>query len=568
MPIKPKRASVNSTIIFFDVVGYSKKDENTQFMIVNHMNDVVKKYFLNENRFNDDSKDFQTFSKIIDNDEIFIPGLFATGDGFLIVLDHNTTSPMLLKEYALVAINFSIHLINKAKEISYKVRIGINQGRLISYDNINGISFAGDALNDTQRIMDLGDAGHILFSKEIYNSLQLDTCKEHVMNFTKYEHVPVKNKELSIFKLNNSDKFDTKVNNCTPFKIEHLQSGKSINEQTPIDVTGKKDFVYYIDNGKVSDDVFVFLSGIGLDHYDFEKIVFLMGKRAIAFTLPGLERYINEKFKNNYKKFHTFDEYVDIAFNFITKKLFEKDLKDKRIHLVGFSMGADIFHKILTFEKLPSNIKNAILLDANHGSVKEMFITTVLMDKDPKKKLMENKNFDFKEHNRSFRYLYDVFSKKQVTNDNIRDLAKSYYNYVENTISNDNNEKSFNSKNKIISKSAINVVFLFREGFTTSHITNKPIKPSEPFRINKKSFIEVGLEHKEERTKDFNNLKFYYDKDDKTIKKYKHIKCFSGYYKFDEDVGNKIGHFDLIEYKFLIDFLHKYLEKINQTGSF
>ena len=122
MPIKPKRASINSTIIFFDVVGYSKKDENTQFIIVNHMNDVVKKYFLNENRFNDDSKDFQTFSKIIDNDEIFIPGLFATGDGFLIVLDHNTTSPMLLKEYALVAINFSIHLINKAKEINYKVR--------------------------------------------------------------------------------------------------------------------------------------------------------------------------------------------------------------------------------------------------------------------------------------------------------------------------------------------------------------------------------------------------------------------------------------------------------------
>lgn len=564
MPIKPKRASVNSTIIFFDVVGYSKKDENTQFLIVNHMNDVVKKYFLNENRFNDDSKDFQTFSKIIDNDEIFIPGLFATGDGFLIVLDHNTTSPMLLKEYALVAINFSIHLINKAKEISYKVRIGINQGRLISYDNINGISFAGDALNDTQRIMDLGDAGHILFSKEIYNSLQLDTCKEHVMNFTKYEHVPVKNKELSIFKLNKSDKFDTDINDNTPSKIEHLQSGKSINEQTPIDVTGKNDFVYYIDNGKVSDDVFVFLSGIGLDHYDFEKIVFLMGKRAIAFTLPGLERYINKEFENNFKKLYSFDDYVNIAFHF-TNKLFEEDLKDKRIHLVGFSMGADIFHKILTFERLPSNIKNAILLDANHGSKKEMFITEVLMDDKPEIKLMEKKTFNFKDDNRSLRYLYDVFSKEKVKPENIRELAKSYYKYVENTIS--NKEESFNSKNKLISQNGINVVFLFREGFTTSHIKNKP---SEPFRINKKSFIEVGLEHKGDRTKDFNNSEFYYDKDDKTIKKFEHINCFSGYHELDKVVNydNKIGHFDLIEYKFLIDFLHKYLEKINQTGSF
>lgn len=549
MPIKQKRASVNSTIIFFDVVGYSKKDENTQFMIVNHMNDVVKKYFLNEDRFNENSENFKTFSKIIDNDEIFIPGLFSTGDGFLIVLDHNTTSPILLCEYALIAINFSKHLINEAnkKEYKYNVRIGINQGRVISYDNINGISFAGDALNDTQRIMDLGDDNHILLSKDVYDNLEVNRCKKSKMEFKGYYHVPVKNKELDIFQLIKLDKYD---NYKVPSKIVHLQTGKSINEKTPIDVTNNKDYVHYIDNSKVSEDIFIFLSGIGLDHYDFEKIVFLMGKRAIAFTLPGLERYSVQEYKDEIQ--YKFNQYVEIAFAFINHVKFREDFKDKRINLIGFSMGADIFHKIIAQKDLPKNFCKAILLDANHGNLEEMFITKVLMSEKPEEELiknnMNNKEFDFKDDVRSLRYLYDVFSKEQVNKKQIKTLAESYYTYINDTI-NSNNEISFNDKNKIISEKKISVIFLFRDGFTTSHIKNKP-KDEKHISINKKNLIEIGLNYNEKRTDYFDESDYNW-KEDKSIIKYEHITFYSGY-----NCENKLGHFDLIEYEFLIEYLN------------
>lgn len=45
-------------------------------MIVNHMNDVVKKYFLNEDRFNENSENFKTFSKIIDSDVTYSRSFF------------------------------------------------------------------------------------------------------------------------------------------------------------------------------------------------------------------------------------------------------------------------------------------------------------------------------------------------------------------------------------------------------------------------------------------------------------------------------------------------------------
>ncbi len=54
------------------------------------MNNIVKKYFLIEDRFNMNSRNFKIFSRILNSEEIFIPGLISTGDGFLIVLDHNT----------------------------------------------------------------------------------------------------------------------------------------------------------------------------------------------------------------------------------------------------------------------------------------------------------------------------------------------------------------------------------------------------------------------------------------------------------------------------------------------
>lgn len=204
MPIKNKKASIKATIIFFDVVSFSKKDENSQFSIVNHMNDVVKKFFINEDRFNDTYSNFKTFNKTIDvKNKIFEPCLFATGDGFLIVLDHNASEPTLLKEYALIAIEFAITLIKEAKQhkVEYNVRFGINHGDIIGYHNINGISFAGDVLNDTQRIMDLGDADHILFSEDVYNSLSKDICDQMNITLAYNEHLAVKNKELTVYRI-------------------------------------------------------------------------------------------------------------------------------------------------------------------------------------------------------------------------------------------------------------------------------------------------------------------------------------------------------------------------------
>lgn len=321
--------------------------------------------------------------------------------------------------------------------------------------------------------------------------------------------------------------------------------------------------IYYIDNERKSEEVYVFLSGIGLDHYDFEKVVYLFGKRSIALTLPGLFRFdLDKKQDNNYS--YTFEQYVKFLVSFLNTKEIQETCKNKKVILVGFSMGADLFLEAIYSEDIILKVNNAILLDANHGSTYEMFITKVLKSAQPEKKLIKETNFNFKDKNRSLRYLYDVFSKRQVTRKQLQVLAKSYFKYIAVGITNNH----FNERNMNISNDKrIKLLFIFRDGITFSHGDILSNKELETFKIGKKDFIRIGYKLENEKVDNPKihekiiemglNADIYYGNKERnkenTIYQYPNITLYSGFNK-----DNKVEHFDLIEYKFLIELLYKY----------
>src|SRR5467141_3233692 len=139
-------AEINKEIEL-EIVGYSKLSVNEQHARVDELNGIVRA-----------SEQFQRAEAT--GRLIKIP----TGDGMALVFYTSPEAP------AQCAIEISRALKEHPR---LRLRIGVHSGPVSGVIDVNGhANLAGAGLNMAQRVMDCGDAGHILLSKHVAEDLK------------------------------------------------------------------------------------------------------------------------------------------------------------------------------------------------------------------------------------------------------------------------------------------------------------------------------------------------------------------------------------------------------------
>src|SRR5205807_5969961 len=136
-------------VLFMDVVGYSKLLVNEQREVVHQLNQVVRK--TAQFRKSD------ARGKLIS-----IP----SGDGMALVFFESPEEPVQC------ALEIRRVLKNHPR---LRLRMGVHSGPVDQVKDVNERSnVAGAGINIAQRVMDCGDAGHILISKRVADDLAQD----------------------------------------------------------------------------------------------------------------------------------------------------------------------------------------------------------------------------------------------------------------------------------------------------------------------------------------------------------------------------------------------------------
>jgi len=133
-------------VLFVDIVGYSKLLINEQRALLDTLNQII--------RSTDQFREAETAGRLIK-----IP----TGDGMALVF---YTSPETPVECALEIARADI------AHPELELRMGIHSGPVSGVVDVNErANVAGAGINMAQRVMDCGDAGHILLSKRVAEDL-------------------------------------------------------------------------------------------------------------------------------------------------------------------------------------------------------------------------------------------------------------------------------------------------------------------------------------------------------------------------------------------------------------
>src|SRR5215469_12997338 len=134
-------------VLFIDIVGYSTLLINEQSDLLAELNDVV--------RSTEHFRSAETEGKLV---------RLPTGDGMALVFRNSPEEP------ARCALEISEALKEHRK---LHVRMGIHSGPVNEVADVNErANIAGAGINIAQRVMDCGDAGHILLSKHVAEDLQ------------------------------------------------------------------------------------------------------------------------------------------------------------------------------------------------------------------------------------------------------------------------------------------------------------------------------------------------------------------------------------------------------------
>jgi TolB-like protein/Tfp pilus assembly protein PilF len=134
-------------VLFIDLVGYSKFSINDQHAAVEQLNRVV--------RASAQFQQAETASRLLK-----IP----TGDGMALVFYRSPEAPVQC------AVEISRSLKQHPR---LQVRMGIHSGPVSGVMDVNErANLAGAGMNIAQRVMDCGDAGHILLSKRVAEDLE------------------------------------------------------------------------------------------------------------------------------------------------------------------------------------------------------------------------------------------------------------------------------------------------------------------------------------------------------------------------------------------------------------
>ena len=134
-------------VLFIDIVGYSKLSINDQNAAVEELTQVVR--------------GSEQFQKAEAADRLL---KIATGDGMALVFYTSPEAP------AQCAVEISRALKEHPR---LQLRMGIHSGPVSGVVDVNNRpNLAGAGLNMAQRVMDCGDAGHILLSKHVAEDLE------------------------------------------------------------------------------------------------------------------------------------------------------------------------------------------------------------------------------------------------------------------------------------------------------------------------------------------------------------------------------------------------------------
>src|SRR5260370_32199247 len=146
-------------VLFIDIVGYSKLLINEQSTQIQELKEIV--------RGADQVRLAEAEGKLL---------RLPTGDGVALVFRNSTEVPVLC------AIEIAKALKN---HLELRVRMGIHSGPVNEITDLNAqANIAGAGINTAQRVMDCGDAGHILVSRRVAEDL------EHYPRWKPYLHEP------------------------------------------------------------------------------------------------------------------------------------------------------------------------------------------------------------------------------------------------------------------------------------------------------------------------------------------------------------------------------------------
>jgi TolB-like protein/class 3 adenylate cyclase len=134
-------------VLFTDIVGYSKLPINQQRALVERLNEIV--------RGTDEFQAAEAARRLIK-----IP----TGDGITLVFYHSPEAP----------VECALEISRALKQHpELPLRMGIHSGPVSGVIDATGkANVTGPGINIAQRIMDCGDAGHILLSKHVAEDLE------------------------------------------------------------------------------------------------------------------------------------------------------------------------------------------------------------------------------------------------------------------------------------------------------------------------------------------------------------------------------------------------------------
>src|SRR6266702_4576079 len=146
MSIEKTRLEI-AHVLFIDIVGYSKLLVKQQSELVRELNEVVS-----------GTKQFQEADA--EGKLIRLP----TGDGMALVFRNDPEAP------AQCALEISQALKSHP---NIQLRMGVHSGPVNEVADVNQrANIAGAGINMAQRVMDCGDAGHILLSKHVAEDLE------------------------------------------------------------------------------------------------------------------------------------------------------------------------------------------------------------------------------------------------------------------------------------------------------------------------------------------------------------------------------------------------------------
>jgi TolB-like protein/Tfp pilus assembly protein PilF len=144
-------------ILFVDIVGYSKLLINEQREIVQQLNEVVR--------------GTPQFGKSSNADKLIrIP----TGDGMALVFFQTPEEP----------VQCAMEIARRLKNHPHiRLRMGVHSGPVDQLADVNDrTNVAGAGINLAQRVMSVGDAGHILLSKRVADDLAQDSLWQPLLH--------------------------------------------------------------------------------------------------------------------------------------------------------------------------------------------------------------------------------------------------------------------------------------------------------------------------------------------------------------------------------------------------